>query len=300
MRHGRKSKAKRFDGHKAAVAVEPQSQLITAARVLAGNAPDREQAMGLVEETEENAQVEVEETLGDCAYGDGRTRQEFADAGRKLVAKVRARPQRRHFPKEDFRIDLETKTCVCPAGEECRTLVPMGRRKDREGREVQLVGFRFEARVCAGCSLRAACVRGRSGKGRTVRLHPQEALLQEARELQNSEAFVAYRKMRQVSEHRLGRLMQLGVRQARYFGRAKTLFQLLMAATVANLTLVATKMGLMQGRGKRLGSPSSQALRLLAATGAAFGSFMAQNRCLARHSWAQRLVFGQASRSVSE
>ena len=31
---------------------------------------------------------------------------------------------------------------------------------------------------------------------------------------------------------------------SRYFGRAKTRFQLLMAATVANLTLVATKMGM--------------------------------------------------------
>jgi hypothetical protein len=40
--------------------------------------------------------------------------------------------------------------------------------------------------------------------------------------------------------------MQLGVRQTRYFGRTKTLFQLLMAATVANLTLVATKTGLMR------------------------------------------------------
>ncbi len=38
--------------------------------------------------------------------------------------------------------------------------------------------------------------------------------------------------------------MQLGVRQARYVGRTKTLFQLLMAATVANLTLVAARTGL--------------------------------------------------------
>jgi IS5 family transposase len=30
--------------------------------------------------------------------------------------------------------------------------------------------------------------------------------------------------------------MQLGARQARYFARTKTLFQLLMAATVANLS----------------------------------------------------------------
>ncbi len=45
-------------------------------------------------------------------------------------------------------------------------------------------------------------------------------------------------------EHRLARLVQLGIRQSRYFGRAKTRFQLYLAATVANLTLVAAKAGL--------------------------------------------------------
>ena len=45
-------------------------------------------------------------------------------------------------------------------------------------------------------------------------------------------------------EHRLARLVQLGIRQSRYFGRIKTRFQLYLAATVANLTLVATKAGL--------------------------------------------------------
>ena len=40
-------------------------------------------------------------------------------------------------------------------------------------------------------------------------------------------------------EHRIARLVQLGIRQARYVGRTKTLFQLLLAAAVANLTLLA-------------------------------------------------------------
>ena len=40
-------------------------------------------------------------------------------------------------------------------------------------------------------------------------------------------------------EHRIARLVQLGIRQARYVGRTKTLFQLLMAAAVATLTLLA-------------------------------------------------------------
>ncbi len=48
--------------------------------------------------------------------------------------------------------------------------------------------------------------------------------------------------------------MGLGIRQARYFGRAKNLFQVLMAATVANLTLVAIKMGPM-GSSSSLISP---------------------------------------------
>src|SRR5665811_993741 len=77
MRHGHKSKAKRFDGHKADVAVEPESQLIVAVQLLAGNAPDNQKALELVEQAEENAEAEVGEAIGDCAFGDGKTREEF-------------------------------------------------------------------------------------------------------------------------------------------------------------------------------------------------------------------------------
>ena len=47
-----------------------------------------------------------------------------------------------------------------------------------------------------------------------------------------------------VAERRLARLVELGVSQSRYFGRVKTRFQLRMAATVANLTLIAAKAGM--------------------------------------------------------
>ena len=40
MRHGHKSSSKRFDGHKAAIVVDTDFQLITAVEVLPGNAPD--------------------------------------------------------------------------------------------------------------------------------------------------------------------------------------------------------------------------------------------------------------------
>ena len=64
-----------------------------------------------------------------------------------------------------------------------------------------------------------------------------------------SEAFAGYRQRRVVVEHRLARLVQLGIRQARYFGHVQTKFQLYLAATVANLTLVASKAGLPEDTG---------------------------------------------------
>ena len=244
MRHGHKSSSRRFDGHKAAIVVDTDSQLITAVEVLPGNAPDNLGGLELVERSEATTGVPVEEALGDAAYGDGDTRQAFADAERSLVARVPGRPNKAHFPKEDFRIDLESGTCTCPAGQVTRNLRPLGTRTGPTGRIHRLQGFRFDAAVCGVCTLRSRCVAGSSGLGRTVQLHPQEGLLQQARALQQSEAFGGYRQRRVVVEHRLARLVQLGIRQARYFGRAKTRFQLYLAATVANLTLVAGKDGL--------------------------------------------------------
>ena len=239
MRHGHKSSSKRFDGHKAAIVVDTDTQLITAVEVLPGNAPDNLGALELVEGSEANTGVPVEESLGDAAYGAGHTRQAFADAGRTLIARVPGRPDKAYFPKEDFLIDLESGTCTCPAGNVTRHLRPSGTRVDPTDRIHRLQGFRFDAAVCGACPLRPRCVAGSSGLGRTVQLHPQEALLQQARALQQSEAFAGYRRRRVVVEHRLARLVQLGIRQARYFGRAKTRFQLYLAATVTNLTLVA-------------------------------------------------------------
>ena len=259
MRHGHKSRSRRFDGHKAAIVVDTGTQLITAMEVLPGNAPDNLGALELVEQSEANAGVPVEEAMGDAAYGDGDTRQAFADAGRALIARVPGRPNRKHFPKEDFHIDLEAGTCTCPVGNVTRRIRPLGTRTAATGRTHQLKAFQFDGAVCGVCPLRTQCVAAAPGTGRTVQLHPQEALLQQARALQQSEAFSEYRQRRVVVEHRLARLVQLGIRQSRYFGRAKTKFQLYLAATVANLTLVAAKAGLPAGAGG--GSSIGRSLR---------------------------------------
>jgi hypothetical protein len=246
IRYGHKSFRKRFEGHKLAIAVEPKSQLITAVEVLPGNAYDSDRALELVEQSERNSQMAVEETIGDCAFGDGETRERFEQARRRLVARVPKRSNRGLFPKQAFKIDLEAMACTCPAGQVTNRLVSSGRGKSRTGEYKKGQAFQFDGAICAACQLRASCTRARSGKGRMVSLHPQERLLQEARALQESPAFCEYQHMRQASEHRLARMVQLGVRQARYFGRTKTLFQALLAATVANFTLIARKTGEMR------------------------------------------------------
>ena len=259
MRHGRKSSSKRFDGHKAAVVVDTDSQLVTAVDIMPGNAGDNTGVLELVEQSEENTGIAVEETIGDAAYGDGGTRQAFADADRTLIAKVPGRPNKAHFPKEDFQIDLMAGACTCPAGQVTHTLRTMGNRTNRLGQTYPAQSFQFDPAVCGVCPLRDQCIASSKGKGRSVTLHPQEALLQQARAFQQSEDFAEYPSRRQVVEHRLARLVQLGVRQSRYFGRTKTLYQLLLAATVANLTLVATKTGMMsQGPGSSPNKPENR------------------------------------------
>ncbi len=190
MRHGRKSSSHRFNGHKAQVAVDTDSQLITAVEVLPGNAPDADKALEVVEASEAATGCEVEEVIGDCAYGAGETWAEFAASGRTLVAKVPEIQNQGYFAKTDFQIDLEAGTCTCP---NTQTTSDLRLLKGGGGT------FVFATATCAACPLRAQCTRGQGG--RTVQVHPQEALLQQARELQTTPAFDEARRRRQVVEH---------------------------------------------------------------------------------------------------
>ena len=85
MRHGRKNKSNRFDGHKGTIAVDTETKLITATDVIAGSASDAENALALCQQSEKNAGSEVETALGDTAYGSGESRKEFAGAGINLI-----------------------------------------------------------------------------------------------------------------------------------------------------------------------------------------------------------------------
>ena len=143
MRHGRKNRHRHFDGHKASLAVEAGSQLITDMAVLSGNAPDAEGALDLVSKSERNTGERVCETVTDAAYGDGETRRQFAEAERTLVAKVPKPLRSRYFTKQAFHIDLEASSCTCPPGEVTTRLHRQGRDRDEYGKRVPRRTFVF-------------------------------------------------------------------------------------------------------------------------------------------------------------
>jgi hypothetical protein len=227
QRHGRKSESHRFTGYKGAIATDRPSQIILDADVRDGAAADATGLLAQVERIEERTGQPVAETVGDCAYGSGETRQAFADAGRELIAKV---PQEKTngglFPKSAFVLDLLNHTVTCPGGESTGRF-----QREKDGGKL----FSFGSR-CGSCPLRPQCTT--ATRGRSVSVHPQEGMLQAARAYQETAEGRAHLRERVVAEHRLARLGQLGMGQACYVGRAKTRCQLLLLSTIANLRRV--------------------------------------------------------------
>ena len=237
MRHGRKSSSQRFDGYKGALAVETDTQIITAVDVIPGNAHDNVSAPGLIQETKATTGAQIHQVIGDGAYGSAEARLDAQQNQYNLVAPVAESAHTGRFRKEDFAIDLERMCVTCPAGETTSTHYKRRKRTQR-GTVFQHKSFTFSLKQCRDCKLRAQCLMPTT-RQRGVLVHEQEALLQQARDFQRTEQFRAAYHLRVTVEHRIARLMRLGARQARYFGSSKVLFQLAMAASVANLTLFA-------------------------------------------------------------
>lgn len=245
-RHGHKTSARGFDGYKGHVAVDPDSELITASTVTAGNVGDAAPAPGLLADDlattgeqpdscqplgsesghpadpEPQPSEEPLSVYGDSAYGAGRLLGTLEDAGAEVYCKVQPplAPGGR-FPKDAFQIDLTAGTVSCPAGNTV-TLTPAG--------DGQLARF---AGACAGCPLAEQCTR--AAGGRTIYVSPHEPQLAQARARQKDPAWKAdYTATRPRVERKISHLMRRrhGGRRARVRGKPKVTadFQLLAAA----------------------------------------------------------------------
>jgi IS5 family transposase len=153
-RHVHKTNHNYRDGFKAHVGVEPDTGLVTACELTAGNVGDAQVAPGLL--APETSPVAV---LADSAYGAGEFRQHLREHGHRATIK----PIPLHsaipdgFTLDDFAIDLAVMTATCPNG----ITVTVGARSRQA---------RF-GRRCDGCPVRQRCTRSPAGKVLTVHVH---------------------------------------------------------------------------------------------------------------------------------
>jgi Transposase DDE domain/Transposase domain (DUF772) len=233
-RHGHKTAAHGFDGYKAHVAIDPDSEVITAAEVSPATSGDAAVAPTLLDDltpAQDGGPATGAVVYGDSAYGTGANLAWLDHHGLTPMVKAQlpTAPGGR-FAKGQFRIDLQAGTVTCPA----RVTAPILSASRGGGRA------RFGA-ACSVCPLRQACTS--SVGGRVVAIHPQEATLAAARARQRDPAWLAdYRATRPKVERKLAHLLRRrhGGRRARVRGLVRVTQDFKLLAAAVNLARFAT------------------------------------------------------------
>jgi hypothetical protein len=222
-RHGHKSHNRQFDGYKAHVSIDPDSELVDEVAVTPGNAPDRAPVDELLAPVAELAEKPV--VFGDSAYADGETLGRLEGQGFEVTAKVPPAVNKNgRFSKDDFGIDLEAGKVTCPAGQTASI-----RFNDNGG------GLASFGEACANCPLAERCTT--NGSGRTVSVHRHEEVLQAHKAGQaRPEWQEAYKGTRPKVELKIGHLVRKpwGGRKARFRGARRVITDVATRAAAVN------------------------------------------------------------------
>jgi hypothetical protein len=242
-RHGHKTSARGFDGYKGHVAVDPDSELITATTVTAGNVGDGQAVETLLaaelaardasDRPEDESPAGPAEPLavyGDSAYGAGSVLDTLKRADAEIMCKVQApNAPGGCYAKDAFGIDLTAGTVTCPAGQTA------GLRPIKNG---HIAHF---GHACRSCPLADRCTTSPGGRSIHVGLYEQQ--LQRARARQTDPARKAdYTATRPKVERKISHLMRRrhGGRRARVRGRTKVDADFTLLAAAVNLARFAT------------------------------------------------------------
>jgi hypothetical protein len=233
-RHGHKTSHRGFDGYKGHIAVDPDSEIITATQVTAGNTGDVEPVAELISDLTGPADTGDAAVYGDAAYGAGEVLEQLDNAGIDAMTKVQppVAPAGK-FTKNQFTIDLEHATVTCPN----QVTQPI-RAIRGTGRHTGIAEF---GTACTGCPLRAQCTEAKTGRTITVGRH--ETQLTAARNRQRHPAWrAAYRATRPKVERKIAHLMRRrhGGRRARMRGRLRIAADFSLLAAATNLARLAT------------------------------------------------------------
>jgi PAS domain-containing protein len=222
MRHGRKSRSKRFNGFKEHVALDLDGHAILACAVTPANRPEEEGAAPIAKDID-HQRLTIRELHIDRAYVNSPVAEAVVSSGGTVLAKPwalrAAKPGM--FSKADFHIDLRAKTITCPAGE----VEPF-----EPGETVH-----FDPEACGACSRREQCTQAATGKGRSVSIAKDEAQQKKFRKLQTTSPGRAKLRERVAVEHALAHVAARKGATARYIGVRKNLFDLRRASAIQNL-----------------------------------------------------------------
>jgi hypothetical protein len=222
MRHGRKSRSVLFDGYKRHVLRDLDSGLIPAVGVTPANVPEAS-VTGDITADLDVAGLTLSELHIDRAYLSSDLVRD-RELGLAIYCKAwRVRNTGGRYAKTDFTLDFPAGELTCPAG------VTMA---FEPGKTVH-----FPRHACAACPLRQRCTT--SSNGRSVSIHPDEPLLAELRQRQQTPAGREKLRERVKVEHALAHVGHWQGRRARYRGTRKNLFDLRRVAVVHNLHVIA-------------------------------------------------------------
>lgn len=227
MRHGRKSRSRRFDGYKRHIALDLSTGLIAACALTPANQPEQDAMAALAADVAAQGLAIGTFHIDRGYLASPEVSQVLADHGDISCRPWTAGNDNGLFRKSDFAIDLEAQRITCP-GSQTRPI--------QLGHTVQ-----FPAAACDPCPVRARCTKATPGQGRTVRIAPEEALHQRLRQRAATPQGRAALRRRTAVEHALAHVGQRQGNRARYRGARKNLFDLRRAAAIQNLEVIQRK-----------------------------------------------------------
>ena len=221
MRHGRKSKSKKIDGYKRHILKDLESGVVCAVALTRANTAEATATFDL-ERDLKFQNIHLAELHIDRAYLSSHWVTQRDD---KLQIFCKAWPVRNsgRFDKNSFFLDWDTHLMSCPN----QVSIPF-----EPGKVVH-----FPPSECAICPLRSDCTN--SKRGRSVSIHPDEALMQELRSRQSTAIGRKDLRKRTTVEHSLAHIGHWQGNRARYIGQRKNLFDLRRVAVVHNLHVIA-------------------------------------------------------------
>jgi len=223
MRHGRKSKTKRFNGYKQHLAADIDRDLILACAVTPANRPEQEATPALMTDME-RLKLKVDELYIDRAYVNSTFVDDVLSRRGEVVCKPWLSKNKELFPKSAFKLDLGYRLITCPQGQTLRF-------------ELGSI-IEFDPDICDHCPLRAKCTTAELGNGRTVSIADNEPLQQRLRKQMTTPSGRRRLRKRTHIEHKLAHIARRQGPRARYLGSRKNLFDLRRAATVQNLEAI--------------------------------------------------------------